>query len=75
MGTPANLYIASLVPLTAPVAASPVAATACPAGVRYQEELRDRWRQENATLARLTGWNPDDIGKAMAEHWERTRER
>jgi hypothetical protein len=32
-GTPANLYVASLVPITAPVAASRVAATACPASV------------------------------------------
>src|SRR5438876_36185 len=30
-GTPANLYTVSLVPITAPVAASRVAATACPA--------------------------------------------
>ena len=33
VGTPANLYIASLLPLTAPVVASHVAATTCPAGV------------------------------------------
>jgi hypothetical protein len=33
VGAPANLYIASLVPLTGPVVASRVAATACPAGV------------------------------------------
>src|SRR5436190_20075010 len=39
-GTPANLYIASLVPLTAPVAASRVAATACPAGV-VDADFRD----------------------------------
>src|SRR5437588_13037003 len=32
-GTPATLYIASLVPLTAPFVASRVAATACPAGM------------------------------------------
>src|SRR5919199_5512833 len=33
MGTPANLYIASLVPLTAPVVTSRVTVTACPASV------------------------------------------
>src|SRR5919201_3661923 len=32
-GAPANLYVASLVPITAPVAAARVAATACPGGV------------------------------------------
>jgi hypothetical protein len=32
-GTPANLYVASLVPMTAPVVATRVAATACPGGV------------------------------------------
>lgn len=46
----------------------------CPAGQRYRQELSTRWRQENANLARLTGWNPTEIRRAMEEHWERTKE-
>jgi hypothetical protein len=37
VGTPANLYIASLVPLTAPFVASRVAAAACPASVVHAD--------------------------------------
>ncbi len=46
----------------------------CSAGRRYRDVLAKRWRQENANLATLTGWNPDDIRAAMVEHWNRTRE-
>jgi hypothetical protein len=49
--------------------------TTCSAGRTYLSELRDRWRKENATLADLTGWKPEEIREAMVEHWERTRER
>ncbi len=46
----------------------------CAAGNVYRKELHERWKQENATLAELTGWNPKDIRHDMVEHWERTRE-
>jgi hypothetical protein len=48
--------------------------SACAAGARYRDSLRDRWRAENATLASLTGWDPAEIRKAMVAHWEAHRE-
>jgi hypothetical protein len=48
--------------------------SACAAGIRYRDSLRDRWRAENATLAALTGWDPTEIGEAMADHWDHRRE-
>ncbi len=46
----------------------------CAAGNAYRRELHTRWKQENATLASLTGWNPADIRRDMVAHWLRTRE-
>ncbi len=46
----------------------------CAAGRAYHRELHQRWQTENATLADLTGWNPDDIHSDMVAHWVRTRE-
>ncbi len=47
---------------------------ACEAGAAYRHALRDRWRQENRTLASLTGWAPDDIRRAMVADWQQTRQ-
>ncbi len=46
----------------------------CAAGDAYRRELHERWKTENATLAELTGWRPDDIRRDMVAHWLRTRE-
>ena len=46
----------------------------CAAGEAYRKELHERWKAEDATLADLTGWSPDDIHREMVAHWERTRE-
>ncbi len=46
----------------------------CAAGNAYKQQLHVRWKQENATLAELTGWNPGDIRRDMVAHWLRTRE-
>jgi hypothetical protein len=46
----------------------------CAAGRDYRQALHERWKAENATLASLTGWAPDDIHRDMVAHWERTRE-
>ena len=46
----------------------------CAAGAAYRRELHERWKKENATLADLTGWSPDDIRRDMVAHWLRTRE-
>ncbi len=46
----------------------------CAAGRAYRRELHERWKQENAALASLTGWDPDDIHRDMVAHWLRTRE-
>ena len=46
----------------------------CAAGREYRQALHERWKAENATLASLTGWAPDDIHRDMVAHWERTRE-
>lgn len=37
--------------------------TECPAGRRYQRSLRQRFEEQAQTLARLTGWNIDEIRK------------
>ncbi|MBN8563365.1 MAG: DUF2330 domain-containing protein [Leptolyngbya sp. UWPOB_LEPTO1] len=37
--------------------------TDCPAGRRYQRSLRQRFEEQAQTLARLTGWNIDEIRK------------
>jgi hypothetical protein len=37
--------------------------TTCAAGRRYQRSLRQRWEAQAQTLARLTGWNIDEIRK------------
>jgi hypothetical protein len=37
--------------------------TECAAGRRYQRSLRQRFEEQAQTLARLTGWNIDDIRK------------
>lgn len=47
---------------------------ACAADNRYRQDLRDRWRRENATLAGLTGWAPADIRKDMVDYWLKTRQ-
>ncbi len=47
---------------------------ACPAYERYRLALRNRWRQENATLAQLTGWEPADIRRDMVDYWMQTRQ-
>ena len=48
--------------------------SSCAAGREYRRMLHERWKAENATLASLTGWAPDDIHRDMVAHWERTRE-
>ena len=35
----------------------------CPAGQQYKRSLRQRFEQEAQNLARLTGWNINDIRK------------
>jgi hypothetical protein len=47
---------------------------ACSAGFDYRHALTARWQAENATLAALTGWQPDAIRHAMVAQWQRTRE-
>ena len=46
----------------------------CSAGRAYRKTLHERWKAENATLARLTGWDPDAIHRDMVAHWDRTRQ-
>jgi hypothetical protein len=41
--------------------------TACPAGYRYQRSLRQRFEEQAQTLARLTGWNIQDIRRKMPQ--------
>jgi hypothetical protein len=48
---------------------------ACSAGFDYRHAITARWQAENATLAALTGWRPEEIRKAMVDHWQRTREK
>ena len=46
----------------------------CSAGRAYRATLRDRWREENKTLASLTGWDTADIRKAMVKDWMKNRQ-
>ncbi|BAS59534.1 hypothetical protein NIES2135_09360 [Leptolyngbya boryana NIES-2135] len=41
--------------------------TDCPAGRRYQRSLRQRFEEQAQTLARLTGWNIDEIRKKQPQ--------
>jgi hypothetical protein len=41
--------------------------TECPAGRRYQRSLRQRFEEQAQTLARLTGWNIDEIRKKQPQ--------
>ena len=47
----------------------------CAAGDAYRRELHARWKAENATLAGLTGWKPEDIRRDMVAHWLLAREK
>ncbi|MBD2185465.1 DUF2330 domain-containing protein, partial [Planktothrix sp. FACHB-1375] len=39
--------------------------TNCPAGQQYKRALATRFEQEAQTLAKLTGWNINDIRKKL----------
>ncbi|MBD1848122.1 DUF2330 domain-containing protein [Cyanobacteria bacterium FACHB-63] len=41
--------------------------TSCAAGRRYQRSLRQRFEEQAQTLARLTGWNIDEIRKKQPQ--------
>jgi hypothetical protein len=41
--------------------------TDCPAGRRYQRSLRQRFEEQAQTLARLTGWNINEIRKKQPQ--------
>lgn len=45
--------------------------TTCPAGRRYELELRERQAQEVSNLASLTGWDPADIRQYTRPRGER----
>jgi hypothetical protein len=38
----------------------------CEAGRRYQQSLKERWEEEAKTLAKLTGWDIQDIRKKVS---------
>jgi hypothetical protein len=47
-------------------------AATCPAGVEYRRSLPQRFEQEAQTLARLTGWNINDIRRRFPSVGEAT---
>ena len=57
------------------VAAKGRGVAGCRAGRDYLASLQTRWRAENASLARLTGWDAADIRRDMVAHWEQEQAR